>query len=466
MIRTITILAGLAMLQTLPACRGPEIRTDAPAAVPSRPSFTSAHEAGEVQDGWMAQFDDPSLRSLVDEALANNPDLRAASARVDQAMALAAKAGAPLLPSLDLAAGAAYRDAGRGFDPRGAYSLGLQSSWEVDVWGRLRSSRAAARLDAEAARLDLAFATESLAAAVVRGWFLAIGAGEQLGVAEELLAVRRRTLDVVTARHAAGVAQPIDLSVAKADVETAAAGVETARESRLDALRSLEALLGRHPAAEVATAGRLPPAPGPMPAGLPSGLLERRPDLVAADRRVAAAIGRRESAKAARLPALSLTASLGTTSNELRDVLNPENAAWNLGANLLAPIFDGGRRKADVRLAEAQQREALASYVRASLQALGEVESSLAAEVFLRARGEQLDRAVAELTTARDAADLRYRQGLLSIFDLTQVEARLFDAKSQAVGVRTSLFVQRTKLCLALGGRHGLGAAGAATGDQ
>jgi outer membrane protein TolC len=201
---------------------------------------------------------------------------------------------------------------------------------------------------------------------------------------------------------------------------------------------------------------------------LPADLLERRPDLVAADRRVAAAIGRRESAKAARLPTLSLTASMGTASDELRDVLNPENAAWNLGANLLAPIFDGGRRQADVRLAEAQQQEALASYVRTCLTALGDVETSLAAEVFLRTRAEQLDRAAAELTTARNAAELRYRQGLMSIFDLTQVEARLYDAKSQAVAVRTSQFVQRTRLCLALGGGHApaAAAAGPKTGDQ
>lgn len=468
MTRTALILVGLAILPTLPACRAPEIRSDAPAAVPARAAFASTHDAGDVTDGWLAQFDDPALASLVEEALANNPDLRAATARVDQALALAAKAGAALLPTLDLGAAAAYRDLGRGVDPSGAYSLGLASSWEVDVWGRLRSTQAAARLDAEAAQLDRAFAGESVAASVARGWFLAIGANEQLAVAQELLAVRRRTLEVVQARRAAGVAQPIDLSVARADVDTAMAGVESAQEARLDALRSLELLLGRHPAAELATASRLATPPGPMPAGLPADLLERRPDLVAADRRVAAAIGRRESAKAARLPSLSLTASMGTASDELRDVLNPENAAWNLGANLLAPIFDGGRRQADVRLAEAQQQEALASYVRTCLTALGDVETSLAAEVFLRTRAEQLDRAAAELTTARNAAELRYRQGLMSIFDLTQVEARLYDAKSQAVAVRTSQFVQRTRLCLALGGGHApaAAAAGPKTGDQ
>ncbi|MEI7656918.1 MAG: TolC family protein [Phycisphaerae bacterium] len=475
MTRSISILAGLALLPTLHGCSRPEIRTDAPASVPARPSFAASNmaghmagQSGRVQADWLAQFDDPALRSLVDEALANNPDLRAASARVDQALALAAKAGAPLLPTLDLGAGAAYRDVGRNADPAGAYSLGLQSSWELDVWGRLRSAQAAARFDAEAAQLDRDFAADSLAASVARGWFLAIGAGEQLSVAEELLAVRQRTLAVVGARRSAGVAQPIDLSVAKADVDTAKSGVEAARESRLDALRSLELLLGRHPAAELATGPTLPAPPDPMPAGLPSELLERRPDLVAADRRVAAAIGRRESAKAARLPSLSLTASLGTASDELRDVLNPENAVWNLGANLLAPIFDGGRRRADSLVAEAQQREALASYVQACLRALGDVESSLAAEVFLRSRAEQLDRAVAELATARNAAELRYRQGLLSIFDLTQVEARLYDAKSQAVAVRTSQFVQRTKLCLALGGGHGPVAdkAETGTGDQ
>ena len=145
MTRTALILVGCALLPTLPACRAPEIRTDAPAAVPARPAFASPHDTGDVTDGWLAQFDDPALASLVEEALANNPDLRAATARVDQALALAATAGAALLPTLDLGAAAAYRDLGRGVDPSGAYSLGLASSWEVDVWGRLRSTQAAAR---------------------------------------------------------------------------------------------------------------------------------------------------------------------------------------------------------------------------------------------------------------------------------------------------------------------------------
>lgn len=230
------------------------------------------------------------------------------------------------------------------------------------------------------------------------------------------------------------------------------AALRSSRQAADDARRALEVLLARYPAVEIAVASELPRLMEQVPVGIPSDLLERRPDVVAAERRVAAAAYRVDEAEAARLPRISLTGELGTASSELRDVLDPKNAAWNIGANLIGPLVDGDARRLDVKIAESRQREALAAYVEVAIRAFSEVETSLSAEASLAAQSQILEQSVAVLTKARDAAELRYRRGLLTIFELTQVEARLFAVRRDLLAVRGSSVIQRIELHRALGG--------------
>lgn len=209
--------------------------------------------------------------------------------------------------------------------------------------------------------------------------------------------------------------------------------------------KALEVLLGRYPAAELQVTGDLPSVPSPTPIGVPSELLERRPDIIAADRKVAAAFYNEQAAQAARLPRLELSATLGT-------LLDPTQSIWSIGANLLAPLFTGGRLKGDVLVATAQQRQELGRYVSVALRAFREVETALANEQVLVLRQAQLEQADARLRSASRIAQDRYNAGLLTILELTQVRRQDFAIRSQLLRVRTERLRQRLNLLLALGG--------------
>lgn len=179
---------------------------------------------------------------------------------------------------------------------------------------------------------------------------------------------------IVQVRFANGYANAQDTALARTDLESARDSLLSAQLGRRDAIRALEVLLGRYPETELALRISLPAAPPLPPAGLPSELLERRPDLVAAERRIAAMIADVDQARAARLPRINLTGSLGGASNELSNLLDPANVVWRLATNLLAPIFDAGRRQAQVDIADSSLEEAVAVYADAALTAFSEVE--------------------------------------------------------------------------------------------
>jgi len=192
--------------------------------------------------------------------------------------------------------------------------------------------------------------------------------------------------------------------------------------------------------------------PSVPPVGIPSEVLERRPDVVAADRRVAAAFGRVGSAKAAKLPRIALTAGGGQASGDLSNLFDPANLVWNLGANLLGPLFDGGEREAQVRIAQAAEREALASWVKTAQRAFLEVETALANERVLRLREGELRDAEVRLLRARDAGEARYGTGEATILEVDQLHANHAAAAKTLLQVRQELFQQRINLHLALGG--------------
>ena len=219
-----------------------------------------------------------------------------------------------------------------------------------------------------------------------------------------------------------------------------------------DAVRALEILLGRYPSAELALRTSLPDSPPHPPVGVPSELLERRPDLVAAERRVAAAFNLLDQAKAARLPSLSLTSNIGGSSNSLSDILDPQNVTWQLATNLLAPIFDGGRRQAQVDIATADQKQALANYGSVALDAFSQAESALDQGVALERRADELGIALQQTNKAYRVAQIRYQEGEIPLLDLLALQQRQDNAGSSLLAVNRLLLEQRVNLHLALGG--------------
>jgi NodT family efflux transporter outer membrane factor (OMF) lipoprotein len=406
---------------------------------------------GVVHVGWIDTFKDSALTELVEEAQSNNRDLAAAAANVDRAWALARQAGAALSPDISVAAGASGSGNANSSAPNNL-SLGLQVSWEADLWGRLRAGQSGAVASAQAIAADYRFARYSLAAATAKAYFTAIEANLQANIARETVEILQETQRIVNVKYDNGMASAQDVSLTRSDLASARERLTTVSGSFRDALRALEVLLGRYPGAELDVRESLPVAPPPPSAGVPSELLERRPDIVAAERRVAAAFNATAQAKAARLPTVGLTGQLGGASSSLSDLLDPTNVAWSLGANLLAPIFDGGRRREAVEIATAAQEQALAAYAQAAFNAFSELETNLDQGVVVAQRVVDLQEASLEAGKAFRIASLRYEEGEEDLLSVLTIQQRVISAKSALSSVERLLLEQRVNLNLALGG--------------
>lgn len=408
---------------------------------------------GDVKVGWVDAIGDETLSDLVREAQVNNRNLQAAAANVDRSWALAKQAGAALQPNVNLTAGGAQsggvNGAGQG---GGSANLGLQVNWELDVWGRIRSGQQAAAASAEAAEADYLFSQYSLAAAVARAYFLSVEASVQTDVAQKTVDALAETGRIVNAQYKEGLASSQDLALAQSDLSSAKANLTAVEGSKRDALRALEVLLGRYPAADLEVRNSLPATPPTPPAGLPSELLERRPDIVAAERQVAAAFNSLDQAKAAKMPAISLTSNIGGSSNQLSNLLDPANVAWTVGGNLVAPLFDGGARQSQVEISTAEQKQAVAAYGQAALEAFQEVESGLDQSVVLKSQEASLIDAAQNANEAYRSANLQYQEGETSLLDVLVIQQRVFSADSNRVSIERARLDQWVNLNLALGG--------------
>jgi NodT family efflux transporter outer membrane factor (OMF) lipoprotein len=407
----------------------------------------SAQASAPTTDRWLAAFNDPQLDTLVQEALAFNPDLMVAAARVEQAAGYVKLSGATLYPQVNLLGTGSL-----GQDSSGVQGVGVFLNWELDLWGRIRAGRAASQDQYVSAELDAEYARQSLAALVAKGWFLATEARLQRAIAADMAAAAERQLGLAQDRQRVGVGDEYDVAQARASLATYRDSVRSLDLAFQQALRSLELLVGRYPAAALGVPAQLAPMPGPVPVGMPSALLERRPDVVAAERRVAAAFYRVEEAKAARLPRISLTASVNTISSEVFVLKDRDNPVWSAGAGLVAPLFLGGQLQSQVEIRTAEQKQAVAEYGRIGARAFGEVENALAAGFTLEQREAILQQAVADNARAVELAGIRYRVGSGDLRAVQQQSLALYAARTALLRVQSERLVQRVNLHLALGG--------------
>jgi NodT family efflux transporter outer membrane factor (OMF) lipoprotein len=387
--------------------------------------------SGVIADKWLAGFLDPQLDALVQEALANNPDLQVAAARVEQAASYVKLAGATLRPQVSALARGGGALSG---DSSGLEGAGVFANWEIDLWGRVRAGREAASGQYVSAALDAEYARQSLAALVAKSWFLATEARLQRAIAEEMAAASERQLTLVQDRVRVGRGDEYELALARANLATFRDSVRALDLAYQQSLRALEALAGRYPAAALGVPAQLASLPGPVPVGMPSELLERRPDVIAAERRVAAAFYRVEEAKAARLPRISLTAAVTSISSELFVLKDRDNPVWSAGAALTAPLYLGGSLQAQIEIRTAEQKQAIAEYGRVGARAFGEVENALSTAFALEDRESILSQSVIHNSRALELANVRYRVGA---GDLRAVQQQA---------------LQRVNLHLALGG--------------
>ena len=415
---------------------------------------------------WWSQFQDNQLDSLVAGALTYNYNLKAASVRIAAARAQAKAAGAPLFPQMNLNFNNSKRRqnfigfpipgqaAGGGVLSTTATTYGASAdlSWELDLWRRIGAGQAAAMADLQASQADHRGAQLSLAGQTSKSWFAAIEARRQLELAQATLQNFQTINSQIQSRYERGLRPPLDLRLSLTNVATSEALVAQRNQALDSATRQLEILLGRYPSAELAIMPDLPTIPGPIPAGLPADLIARRPDLVFAERQVAASGARVSEAKRARYPRITLTGSSGTSSRNLADLVKGDFFVWSLAGGVLTPLFQGGRLKAGVSLAEANHEQAVAGFAEQALQAYREVETALAAEAFLADRERALREATEQSAAARQLAESRYASGLSDVVTMLEAQRRALDAEGQYIAIRRLRLDTRVDLYLALGG--------------
>ena len=451
------VLLALAGCQTAPDYARPKLAT--PEAYKEAAGWQTAGVAVPEAGRWWEVFGDTTLNDLAGRIEAGNQDLAAAAARYAQAGALVRAARADWLPQID-ASGAASRERlgqnrplsqGRAVEYND-YVVGASLSYELDLFGRIRNSVRASTADAAASAADLAAVRLGLQAQLVSIYF-------DMRYLDARIALLRQTVDafgkaygLTDTRHEGGIASGIDVSRAKAQLSSARAELSSVMIDRQRDEHAIAVLLGEAPAGFSIPVVDHQVAPPAIPAGLPSTLLERRPDIAAAERRVAAANARIGVARAAMFPQVTLGAGGGfeTTGKAL---LAASSGFWALGPISAAlSVFDGGRRRAEVRRSRAVFDETAANYRQTVLTAFREVEDGLAAQRFLATQEKDQGEAASAAQRTSDLALTRYRDGAADYLEVTTAQTAALDAARALLDVRNRQLQAATDTARALGG--------------
>ena len=440
------VLAGCSSLQPHSA--------DLPAVpVPAGWSTTGAGAAATPLAQWWGRLGDAELTALITEALAANTSVRSAQAALQQSRALVDVQAAGTLPQIGASA-SAQRSRSLG-STGNTFSTGFDASWEPDVFGRLRAGVTATEADARAAEASLADVQVSLAAEVAVNYIELRGLQQRLQIARSNLASQQETLQIAQWRLQAGLTTSLVTEQARAAAEQTAAQVPALQSSLAQSRHSLAVLTGQAPVAldaRLAAAAPVPTAPNDLALDIPAQTLRQRPDVRAAEHRVAAAVARVAQADAARYPDFSLSGSLGLRALTLGTLTAGNSVASALAASLSASLFDGGAAKAQVRSQQAALEQVRVGYEAAVLTALKDVEDALVA---LQGDNERLARLQAAADAAANAALMaqqRYSSGLIDFATVLETQRTQLSAQDSVATTVASVAADHVRLYKALGG--------------
>ncbi|MFL2478065.1 MAG: efflux transporter outer membrane subunit [Verrucomicrobiales bacterium] len=434
-------------------------------------SYQSKLDVIDSDTNWIKEISkDGKLEKLIEEVLLNNWDFKKAATNVQRAAANAKISASKKYPKFSGGLGGARTERSfLGFPfggdqessearPRvskslfSSYGMSLDMNWEIDLWGRMRAGQEALIAEFEASSSELRGFKSSLAGQTAKIWFALLGAKEQEELAKRSLASFKKTQRMLRDAFDAGNGAASQIRLAASDVEVAVALLEQRKAQVRAAARQLEILLGRYPGGIIEASGGLPRMPPPPPPGIPSDLLNRRTDIIAAERRLAAADRRIKEAKLALFPQISLTGSRGTTSEKLRDLTDSAFGVWNLGGQAGQQFFRAGEVLANVKLRQIMKTEAYIDYQSEVLEALREVETCLDNEVILRNRWNALVLAEDNLIEAYKRSVEEYRGGIGTSTNLLLTQRQMLSVSSQVLEMRRIRLENRINLHLTLGG--------------
>lgn len=410
-----------------------------------------------ISTGWLKEFDDARMQQLVHEAVRNNNDLRATAHRLRAIKEGTIGARAARLPTVNARGGYSRVHSGEG--PREgttseSYSASLNASWEIDLWGRLRDLDEASYAAYQAALADFRSARLSLAVNTAKAWINLITAEQQLELGRKTLASYQDNLRIIERRYGANLLRSVDVQFGRNNVAAAERNVRSRTLDRNEAARSLELFLGHYPAASLKGSRTLPTLKKGVPAGLPSELMSRRPDLAASQANVYASAKRADAARKDLLPSLRLTGSAANGSDAFRRAIDPGFLAWAAATSLTQNVYNGGAPTAAARAALDRNKAAIDTYVQDCLTAFREVESALETErslaeqeIFLLKEVEQAG--LAEKQSERDLA-----MGIdgSTVLEILEAQRRAVNSRSTLIRLRNQRLQNRLDLHLALGG--------------
>lgn len=414
--------------------------------------------------GWWRDFGSDELNQVIERVLEHNFDLNAAAARLQIAAAQARIAGADRQPQVGVGLnGGRQRQNFVGLPVPGGgsnvltttnsnFGVSLDISWELDLWGKLDAQGKAGLADFERSAADFEAARLSLAGQAAKAWLALVEASGQLEIAEARVDSFRESTEVLRGRFSNGRATALDLRLSESQLASSRAALSSATQNIERVSRELELLMGEYPDGSRSATIELPIVPQAITTGLPSELLQRRPDLVAARERLRADDYRLFAARKQLWPSLSLGAGAGRTTASFEDLLDDDFSVWNLVGNLTQPIFQGDRLDANIDLADAQVRASLAEYGSAILNAFLEVEIVLAIEEATAMKELEFELAAINAGEAQELAEERYFAGREDILTMISSRNTTYDNRSAWLSAKRERLAQRVDLYLALGG--------------
>lgn len=409
--------------------------------------------------GWWDVYQDPALSALIRQSMGSNLDMRIAAARIEQARAAAGVSRLQQLPQIDASGAVSRRKTSESATAAGADRLGEQGSagialsWELDLWGRLRRLNQAARADLLASEYARRGVATSLVADIATAYFSLQSFDRRLDITRRTITTREDFLKLTRAQFQRGVVSGLDVASAEAQLAIAQANQPALERSAAQAENLLSLLLGGNPGGVERSPSDATQAPMPeTPAGLPSRLVERRPDILQSEQALVAANARIGAARAALFPTISLTGSFGVLSNDVSNLFTGGAGNWSAGVGLLQPLLNAERNLYQVDLADARKREALLSYEKTVRNAFREVADSLVAReksaAALQAQQQQVD----ALRRAVEISKARYKSGYSSYFDVISADRDLFNAELSHDAARLDAQLSLVQLYRALGG--------------
>ena len=448
--------ALLAACGTTPVYQKPVVET--PSAFKESTLWKSARSGTtttpvQVPDTWWTLFNDPVLNDLQSGVAIGNENLKASAAQVQVARAALATTRAGGSPVLGIGSGITYGASGAGATPTTSNSIAANASWELDLWGRVATAVSGAEARVQASGADLEAARLSVQALLTQTYLALRSSEAQADLLERSVVAFQRSLELTSNRYSAGVVSAADVAQATTQLRATQVQLIDTKASRAQLEHAIATLLGKPPAAfDLARTATLPKAPE-VPVQLPAQLLERRPDIAAAERRVAAANAQIGVAQGAFFPAITLSGSAGFRSAGLLELISAPSLFWSLGPALALGLFDGGARQAGVDSAKASVEQAAASYRQTVLTAFQEVEDNMVAASSLEEQIVLQSDALKAAQRNLDIANNQYSAGIVSYLNVVTAQATALSSERSLMDLRNRRLVATALLLKNLGGQ-------------